>query len=523
MDTHALVLTVALVGVVIMVASLLSGLIERSGVPQVAIFLLLGLIAGPAGLGLLDFGLDSPTLRVIATLGLVLVLFTDAIAMDVGALRQQRRLSMLVLGPGTLLPAAALAIAARFLLGLPWAAAAILGAALASTDPVLLRGLVRHPALPAPARLALRLESGTNDVVLLPVVMLAMLALRAGSDAGAAAPASGGVGRDLVGLFVLGPGLGVLVGWIAITALETIRTRIGVRRDYESIYALGVALTAYAAAEAAGGSGFLAAFAAGLVIAAVDVELCDCFLDYGEATAEMFLLLTFVALGASVIWMGLPEATDWRALVFAALALVVRTAILFPVMRRSGMDARSLRVFAWLGPRGLSSLLLVLLPVFAGVPGSARLFAVTCLVVLLSLVLHGGAIALFLRRAAGAAGPADAAPAPVAAPGAPPVEVAPAPPAVHALARAVSHGSAANGRGAAPADAAVPERLTLDELRAIEARGEPLVVVDVRTERAYGADPRRAEGALRVSPDEAVRAAERLRLPRDATIALFCA
>ena len=74
------------------------------------------------------------------------------------------------------------------------------------------------------------------------------------------------------------------------------RDRIGVRRDYESLYALGIAFTAFALAERVGGSGFLAAFAAGLVIAAQDLELCDCFLEYGEATAEMFLLLTFVAI-----------------------------------------------------------------------------------------------------------------------------------------------------------------------------------------------------------------------------------
>ena len=88
------------------------------------------------------------------------------------------------------------------------------------------------------------------------------------------------------------------------------------RRDYESLYALGVAFTAFAAAESVGGSGFLAAFAAGLVVAALDVELCDCFLDYGQATAEMFLLFTFVAFGAWLIWTGFAVA-DGRTLLFA--------------------------------------------------------------------------------------------------------------------------------------------------------------------------------------------------------------
>ena len=68
---------VALVGVVIIIASLMSGFIERSNIPQVAVFLAFGAVIGPAGLGLLDVGLDSPILRVVATLSLTLVLFTE--------------------------------------------------------------------------------------------------------------------------------------------------------------------------------------------------------------------------------------------------------------------------------------------------------------------------------------------------------------------------------------------------------------------------------------------------------------
>ena len=236
-----------------------------------------------------------------------------------------------------------------------------------------------------------------NDVILLPIVVLCMLSLRAGI----AAPAWE-IGSRAVGLFLLGPMLGVFSGWVAITLLDTVRKKVGVRRDYESLYALGVAFTAYAAAEAVGGSGFLAAFAAGLVIAALDVELCDCFTDYGEASAEMFLLFTFVAFGAGLIWTGLSLAGDWRMLVFAAVALSMRTLVLLPVLRRSGVDDRSRRLIATFGPRGLSSLLLVLLPVFAGVPGAEQLFTITCLVVLFSVVIHGGGIALYLLRHGGA-------------------------------------------------------------------------------------------------------------------------
>src|SRR5690348_6261503 len=216
--TALFTVTIALIGIVILVASLLSGLIERSGVPQVGIFLLLGLLLGPNGLGLLDFPLHSPTLAVIATLALMLVLFSDALSVNVSDVRRERALALLVLGPGTLVTAALTAFAAWALLGFSPAGSAVLGAALASTDPVILRTLLRQPDLPRSARLALRLESGMNDVVLLPIVVLVMRFVTDSGGAPRVTPSD--ISRDVVGLFLLGPGLGALIGWIAITALD---------------------------------------------------------------------------------------------------------------------------------------------------------------------------------------------------------------------------------------------------------------------------------------------------------------
>src|SRR4029078_12395761 len=148
------------------------------------------------------------------------------------------------------------------------------------------------------------------------------------------------------------------------------------RRDYESLYSLGVAFTAFAAAEAVHGSGFLAAFAAGLTIAALDVELCDCFIEYGGVTAEMLLLFTFVIFGSSLIWTGF-TGLDSHTIIFAVFATFIRIPTYLLTMIGSGVDRRGRLLIAWFGPSGLSSLLLVLLPVFAGVPGSDRLFRVS--------------------------------------------------------------------------------------------------------------------------------------------------
>jgi sodium/hydrogen antiporter len=486
MFTENLAHSLALVGIVIVVASLLSGAIERSGLPGVGIFLVLGALLGPIGLGLVNLTLESPTLQVIGTLALVLVLFSDAIAVDIRDVKRQLTLVFLVLGPGTLIPAALIGLAGYFLLDLAPLESAILGAALASTDPVLLRNLLRRPSLPTTARVALRLESGLNDVVLLPVVVLGFLLIQSGGTMDGVT-----FGHHAMGLFLLGPLLGGVIGFTGITLLEQVRSRTGVRRDYESLYALGIALSAFAAAETVGGSGFLAAFAAGLMVAALDVELCDCFLDYGQATAEMFLLFTFVAFGAWLIWTGL-EVASVKSLIFAFIALSARTAVLLPALARTSIAQRDRRLIAWFGPRGLSSLLLILLPVFAGMPGSVRLFQIACLVVLLSVLLHGAAIALFLRKDTG--------------PGS--LDVTPEP---------------KEKRIPSTQSAAVAERITIEEMRQLEQSGEKVIIADVRTERSYAPDNKRAQGAVRLPPDDAVRQARQLGLDHHGTVVLYCA
>ena len=492
---------VALIGIVIVVASLLSGAIERTGVPLVAVFLALGAALGPWGLGLIEIGFASPELRTLAVLALVLVLFSDAVTIDTAEVRARARLAWRVLGPGTLIPAALIAAAAWLLLDVPPAAAAILGAALASTDPVLLRTMLRSPALPPAPRIALRLESGMNDVALLPIVVVSMLALA--SDApGAAALSSREVGRHLMGLFLLGPALGATVGYVGINLLGHVRGRGGVRRDYESMYAIGLAFTGYAAAEAVGGSGFLAAFAAGFMVASQDVELCDCFLEYGEATAEMLLLLTFVALGTSLIWSGL-TVISVSTVIFAVIALFIRTIVLYPMLRNVGLDQRERKLVALFGPRGLSTLLFMLLPVFAGVPGAQQLFTTAALVTLLSVIIHGGGMSIFLR----ANTPHGTRVIPTAA-------GLTARPAVRAPAL---------GAGTATAQEPLAERIELPEARALLERKEPVVLVDARTDRSYRTDPRAPLGGVRLPPDDPVRAATEKRLSQHSTLVVYCA
>ena len=149
------VIALAIIGIVIVVSALLSGLIDKSGLPQVAVFIGIGAALGPWGLGVFNMTLDSPGLRAVATLSLTLVLFTDAVTLNIAEVRRYAGLAFRMLGPGTIFCAALTALAAWWLLDIQPLAAAVLGAALASTDPVLLRGLLRRRDISSVTRASL--------------------------------------------------------------------------------------------------------------------------------------------------------------------------------------------------------------------------------------------------------------------------------------------------------------------------------------------------------------------------------
>ena len=490
MGAESLIAGLAIIGIVIIVSALLSGLVDRSGLPQVAVFIFIGAALGPAGFGVFDATLTSPVLRVVATLSLTMVLFTDAVTLNTKEVKRRAGLAFRMLGPGTILCAALTALAAWWLLGIPPALAAILGAALASTDPVLLRGLLRRRDISLVTRQALQLESGLNDVVLLPIVIVAI------ALSGQPELASSSFPKISFGLFILGPGAGIAIGLIAVAALDLIRKRIGVRRDYESLYSLGVAFSAYAAAEAVHGSGFLAAFAAGMTIAALDVELCDCFIEYGGVTAEMLLLFTFVIFGSSLIWTGF-TGLDTRTVIFAVFAILIRVPVYLISLIGSDVDKHGRLIIAWFGPSGLSSLLLILLPVFAGVAGSDQLFRICALIVLISVVVHGSTPMLFARLLGQRE--AEAPPVPE-----PPREPRPLP----VLELVQPTGS---------------QSITLEELDQLQKSGEQVILLDVRTERSRDTSDLQAEGSIRMPPENVVAQARELALPKEAWLIAYCA
>jgi sodium/hydrogen antiporter len=477
----------AVIAGVLVVSALAAGLVERAPLSFPMLFLGLGFLIGDRGLGLISIGLDNQVLHVVAVVTLALVLFLDAVNLELTELRRDWLPPFLALGPGTVLVAALLAGAGMLLLDLPVVLAALLGIILASTDPVVLRDVLRDPRIPRSVRRTLSVEAGTNDIVVLPILLVLIAVAHA--DLGGPGEWLAFLGR----LFVLGPAAGFAVGAAGSWTMGWADQRFHIRREYQSLYGIGLVLGAYVAGEAAGGDGFLAAFAAGLAVTALNQNLCDCFLDFGQVIAEMAMLLAFVLFGALLSTM-VGDVPLLRTLALALLGIFVfRPVVVGSVLRlgRAGLSRYARRFIGWFGPRGLNSLLFALLVVQQAVPGGEGLLAVIGVVVVVSVVAHGVTATPFSAW----------------------------------YARKAEQQTLVEERAATTAELFTHDpddvpRVTPEQLAERLAGPHPPLVLDVRSRSEYERDGVRIPGSVRVLPDQVTEwAADRL---RDQPYVLYC-
>ena len=462
----ALVIPFALLAVVLMLSGLVSGVVRRAPLSVPIVFLGLGLALGEGGFGVLHVDVHDQALEIVAIVSLAFVLFLDAVNLNFDEPGVAWRVPMLALGPGTIITIAIVGAGAYFLFNLSLVESLLLGAILASIDPVVLRDVVRDERVPRSIREALTTEAGTNDIVVLPILLI-LSAIALGEANGAQDWIS-----MLVRIFLIGPVAGGVVGYASVWLIENTRARFPISREYRALYGVGTVLAAYAVGEAVGGSGFLAVFAAGAVVVKTDYDLCDCFLEYGEVTAEMAMLLAFILFGA--LLSSLVETIPiMPAILFAAFVLLIaRPVAISLVLRRTAISRRARAFIGWFGPRGLSSLLFALLVFTEGVPHAELLLAITGVVVIASVVAHGVS----------------------------------ATPLVDAYGRAMAKETLpeereATATGLFGGDYETAPRITPEELFAWLQGPDPPVLLDVRTRSAVGTGEPGIPGSVRVPPD----------------------
>jgi NhaP-type Na+/H+ or K+/H+ antiporter len=373
----------------------LSRRLSRLSITGPMVFVFFGVVVGPTGFGLVDLPVSTGGVELLAEATLGLVLFADAIRIDLKVLRNQFRLPLRLLGIALPLTIIAGTTAALGLFGgLGWPEAALIGVILAPTDAALGQEVVTNRHVPVRIRQALNVESGLNDGLVLPVI--AVLIGVAAMEMGVTTVSGLRFAAEQIGLaLVVGVATGVVGGFLIRWSSE----RGWIDGIFRQLATLAVAVVALTGAELAGGNGFIAAFVAGLAFGWLAREECLYVQDFTEDTGQLLSMLTFFFFGALVAGPALDELT-WQIAVYVVLSLtLVRMIPVGLSMIGSGLRGESVLFMGWFGPRGLASILFGLVIIGEGeLPGDEFILLVVTWTVLASIVAHGVTARPWARR-----------------------------------------------------------------------------------------------------------------------------
>ncbi|GAA2629423.1 MULTISPECIES: cation:proton antiporter [Streptomyces] len=371
---------VVVFGIALLVAVLLSGLAARTVLSTSLLFLLGGALVSDGFLGLIHITSDSEIVGVTADLALFAVLFTDGMHVALPALRRNWTNPARALGLGMPLAMAGTALLTRYLVGLDWTTSFLVGAVLAPTDPVFASAIVGRKEVPAKLRQLLNVESGINDGLALPVVLILIAA--AGPTSGKAQASVGEIALELAMGLAFGVVLPLGVAWL-------VRLRLlGAESKLQQLLPLATGVILYAACHLTHANPYLAAFSAGAVLASVSPEAKTAFEPLGEALAELAkfaALLVFGALLTPALFGDL--SAGGYATVVLAIALI-RPASLLVSLLGARIERREKLVAAWFGPKGFASVVYGLLVLQAGIPQGQEAYTLIAVCIAFSIIAH---------------------------------------------------------------------------------------------------------------------------------------
>ncbi|MCG7912952.1 MAG: sodium:proton antiporter [Candidatus Thiodiazotropha weberae] len=367
--------------------ALFSGPISRGSLTPPMTFTALGLLLSPIALGWINLGLDNAVIHAIAEITLILVLFTDAARIKLKSLWSDHDVPMrllligmpLTIGLGMVL---ALAVMPQLLL----LEALVLAVILAPTDAALGQAVVSSPKVPERIRQSLNVESGLNDGIALPALLF-VISFAAGSHAGE----QNTVWLNFVLLqLTLGPLVGALVGWSGSKAINMAIEKRFLTHEFCNIYLLSMTFIAYLAADLVGGNGFIAAFAAGVATGNTLKHVNEEIYEFAESEGQLLNLVIFFLFGVALLPQVWPRISG-EMVVYALLSLtVIRMLPVFVSLLGKQLRWETGLFVGWFGPRGLASILFVLLVLeHAQLLNQTLVFDTVIVTVFFSIILHG--------------------------------------------------------------------------------------------------------------------------------------
>ena len=364
---------------------LISQRLQRTSISGPMAFSAFGLLLSEKGLVAINTHLAPEIFHFLAEITLILLLFSDASRINLRLLNKGYSIPirLLVIGlPLTAILGILLALALPF--GFSFWEAAILAVILAPTDAALGQAVVSLPIVPVRIRQALNVESGLNDGLALPLLLLCISL--AGMPEGEVSFWLRFIGFQLI----FGPIVGVVIGYLGGKLIIQAERHHYISAAFIRLSGLGLAILAFSAAELVGGNGFIAAFCAGLTLGNTARNICSSLYEFAEAEGQLLTLLTFMFFGALMLVPAL-EQLNPTILIYGLLSLtIIRMLPVTLSLIGLGLRWESILFLGWFGPRGVASILYVLLLVEENsIINQDIIVNIVVLTVLLSIIAHG--------------------------------------------------------------------------------------------------------------------------------------
>ena len=334
-------------------------------------------------------GITAHWLEPIAMVTLALVLFIDASTINLKSLMKDRGLPtrLLLIGlPLTMVLGVVLAIPLFRDIGI-WQLT-LMPLILSPTDAGVGVAVVTTKIVPEKIRQTINVESGLNDGIALPpiLVCIAMLSGELPADGTGVSALLFFTGKQ----FVFGPLAGGVVGWVGGYLVDQASQREWMNQTFQRLSAIAIALLAFSVAELLDGNGFIAAFFAGLFLGAQTLKIRERIHEFGEAESQALILFVFLLLGMIMVPLCYPY-WDWQTIVYSVLSLtIIRMVPVALSLLGTKLEWGTIAFIGWFGPRGIASVLYLLIVVIElGTVGYEKILSIITLTILMSIFLHG--------------------------------------------------------------------------------------------------------------------------------------
>jgi potassium/hydrogen antiporter len=383
---------VLLVCGLILAVGTFTGLLSRKiGIPDVAVFLIAGMVVGPEVLGLIDIEANSPLNQFILLFGASYILFDGGASLRFEVLKRVWITILIISTIGVVITAAITGIAAYYILDVPFIVALLLGAALASTDPATLVPIFRQVRIRDRVAQTVMSESAFNDAMG-AIVTFAVLAAATGKGEFSLASSL----LDLLKQSIIGIAAGAALGYLA--ALLIAHERWAFLAEYGPVVTLMAVIGAYLAADGLEASGFMAVFVFGIVLGNKDAlgfkmapgeaQKLD---DYVMTTAFIMRLFIFILLGAQVDFSLMNQYLAGGVMVIVVFMLVARPVTVFLCAlpdRRARWSLNEMLFMCWTRETGVIPGALAGLLLGMNAPGARIIASVTFIAILMTILIQ---------------------------------------------------------------------------------------------------------------------------------------